>query len=143
VAPSSLFDFVTTSKEHNDGGANCFITNDINHFTSYLQNPIYVKQLNGSTVQALGYGLKLVQCPTTKVIIPLWPTYFMPNNPQCTFSPTALRHYLQYTITTEHLASLSIVTSTGIKLKLPSINIDSKHHLLDYHLFNIVKHNWL
>jgi len=26
----------------------------------------------------------------TKMIIPLWPTYFMPTNPQCTFSPTAL-----------------------------------------------------
>jgi hypothetical protein len=134
-----MFDFITTSKEHNGGGANCFITNDLGHFTSYISKPIHVKQLNGSTIKALGYGLKLIQCPKSMIILPLWPTYFMPANPQYTFSPTALCHYLQYKITTEHLTCLSIVTSSGTTLQFPSIQHNVNDQLLDYHLFNIVK----
>jgi hypothetical protein len=99
---------------------------------------LQVKQLNGSTAKALGYGMKLLQCPTTKFIILLWPTYFMPDNPQCTFSPTALRHYLHYTITTVHLDSLMITTSTGVNLQFPSLKDHSANQLLDYHNFIVV-----
>jgi hypothetical protein len=88
---------------------------------------------------ALGYGLKLVQCPTTKTILPLWPTYYMPSNPQCTFSPTALAHYLGYKINTAHLQGLSITTNAGINLHFPSIKHHSHQQLLDYHQFNVVK----
>jgi hypothetical protein len=82
--------------------------------------------------------MKLLQCPTTKFIILLWPTYFMPDNPQCTFSPTALRHYLHYTITTVHLDSLMITTSTGVNLQFPSLKDHSANQLLDYHNFIVV-----
>ncbi len=68
VTPSSFIPIVT-STEHNDGGANCFIKNDISHFTSFIPKLLQVKQLNGGMTKALGYGLKLIQCPTTKVII--------------------------------------------------------------------------
>jgi len=124
---------------HNNGGANCFISNNINHFTSFIAKPLLVKQLNGSTVKAIGYGLKLLQCPATKTIIPLWPTYYMPTNPQNTFSPTALRHYLHYKIVTVHLDSLSITTSNGTKLIFPSVKTHSLNQLLDYHQFTVVK----
>jgi hypothetical protein len=138
VVPPSSFIPVTTSTEHNDGGANCFITNDISHFTSFIPKVLQVKQLNGGLTKALGYGLKLIQCPTTKVIIPLWPTYYMPSNPQCTFSPTAL-YYLHYKTTTTHLEHLSITTSSGITLLFPSITQHTDKQLLDYHKFIIVK----
>ena len=134
-----MFQPITTSIEHNDGGANCFISNNINHFTNFIAKPILVKQLNGSTVKAIGYGLKLLQCPATKTIIPLWPTYYMPTNPQNTFSPTALQHYLHYKIVTIHLDSLSITTSNGTKLIFPSVKTHSLNQLLDYHQFTIVK----
>ncbi|MFN9982042.1 MAG: hypothetical protein ACK53Y_19105, partial [bacterium] len=88
---------------------------------------------------ALGYGLKLIQCPVTGVILPLWPTYFMPSNPQCTFSPTALAHYLHYKITTTHLQQMSITTSSGITLQFPSIPCHSSNQLLDYHEFIVVR----
>jgi len=113
AAPSSFFEFITKSKEHNDGGTNGFISNDLSHFTSFLPKSLHVKQLSDRTIPALGYGLKLIQCLTTKIIIPLWPTYYMPSNPQCTFSPTALAHYLHYKITTTHLKNISITTSNG------------------------------
>jgi hypothetical protein len=139
VVPPSSFIPIVTSTEHNDGGANCFIKNDISHFTSFIPKLLQVKQLNGGMTKALGYGLKLRQCPTTKVINPLWPTYYMPSNPQCTFSPTALLHYLQYKTTTTHLDNLSITTSSGINLLFPSISHHTNQQLLDYHEFLAVK----
>ncbi len=118
---------------------NCFICNDISHFTSFTSKPLRVKQLNGSTVPALGYGLKLIQCPSSLHIIPLWPTYYMPSNPQCTFSPTALKHYLPFqSVCTTHLHSLSLVTSDGVKLSFPSLPDHARHQLLDYHRFIVV-----
>jgi hypothetical protein len=126
--------------EHNDGGANCFITNNLQHFTHYTPRPLRIKQLDGSTVSALGFGLKLIQCPTTKIILPLWPTYYMPSNLQCTFSPTALKYYLHLpTVTTNHLKSLLIVTSTGVEISFPSLPHYATTKLLDYHHFIIVQ----
>ncbi len=92
-------------------------------------------------VKAIGYGLKLIQCPITKVVIPLWPTYYMPTNPQCTFSPTALTHYLKYKTTTTHLEHLSITTSNGTNIKFPSVPRHSDQQLLDYHEFIVVRPN--
>ena len=135
-----MFEFITTSDEHNDGGANCFISNDLSHFTSYTPRPLQIKQLDGSKASALGFGLKLIQCPTTKSILPLWPTYYMPSNPQCTFSPTALKHYLHLpTVTTNHLHSLVIVTSDGLEISFPSLKQYATTKLLDYHRFHIIR----
>jgi hypothetical protein len=60
VTPSSFIPIVT-STEHNDGGANCFITNDISHFPSFILKLLHIKQLNGGMTKALSYGLKLIQ----------------------------------------------------------------------------------
>ena len=64
----------------------------------------------------------------------------MPNNPQCTFSPTALKHYLSLPeVVTNHLASLRITTSTGVTLCFPSIKQQRNGQLLDYHTFRVVR----
>jgi len=95
----------------------------LQHFTSYTPQPLQIKQLDGSVVSAFGFGLKWIQCPLTKTIIPLWPTYYMPSNPQCTFSPTALKYYLHLpNITTHHLTFISLHHFATTKL-------------LDYHHF--------
>jgi hypothetical protein len=74
------------------------------------------------------------------MILALWPTYFMPNNPQCTFSPTALKHYLSFPeVTTNHLVSLNILTTTGIRLTFPSIKQQVNGQLLDYHQFSVAR----
>jgi hypothetical protein len=89
------------------------------HFTSYKAYPVNVKLLKCSTARAEVIGLKLIQCPSSKTIILLWPTYYMPCNPQCTFSPTALKHYLNYpSVATYHLDSLQITTSNGTNVTL-------------------------
>lgn len=64
----------------------------------------------------------------------------MPSNLQCTFSATALKHYLHLpTVTTNHLSSLNIETSTGLKLSFPSLSHYSTTKLLDYHRFIVVR----
>lgn len=64
----------------------------------------------------------------------------MPNNPQCTFSPTALKHYLKYpSVITHHLDSLQITTSNGNKVIFPSIKHQVNGQLLDYHCFWVVR----
>ncbi len=64
----------------------------------------------------------------------------MPDNPQCTFSPTALKHYLGYPeVLTSHLEALHITTSSGIKMIFPSIKQQKDGQLLDYHNFTIVR----
>lgn len=138
--PPNSFTFVTYSVKHNNGDANCFITNNLQHFTSYCHHPIKVKLLNGSLSNAVVFAIKLIQCPTTNTITPLWPTYYMPTNPQCTFSPTALKHYLGYPeVLTSHLEALHLTTSSGIKMIFPSIKQQKDGQLLDYHNFTIVR----
>jgi len=111
----------------------------MDHFTSFIPRQLHIYQLNGSTVPALGCGLKLIQCPTIKNIIPLWPTYYMPDNPQCTLSLTVLCHYLHFNVLTKHLHSLQITTTSGYTLACPSLASYSTKQLLDYHHFTIVR----
>jgi hypothetical protein len=66
-----MFEFISTSLEHNDGGANCFISNRLDHFVNFSKTPLQVCRLDGSTTSALGYGLTLIQCQTSGIIIPL------------------------------------------------------------------------
>lgn len=63
----------------------------------------------------------------------------MPSNPRCTFSPTVLKHYLSFRrVYTDHLLSLSIITSDGVKLSFPSLPGPAHQQLLDYHRFVVV-----
>jgi len=59
MVPSSKFITVCTSREHNDGGANCFISNNIHHFATYTPSLCAIIQLDGSTTSALRIGLNL------------------------------------------------------------------------------------
>jgi hypothetical protein len=64
----------------------------------------------------------------------------MPNNAHCTFSPTAIKHYLKYpTVLTTHLQSLQLTTPCGQDLLFPSIPQPATTKLLDFHQFTIVK----
>jgi hypothetical protein len=63
----------------------------------------------------------------------------MPDNPQCTFSLTALHHYLHFDVLAKHLHSLQITTTSGDTLAFPSLASYSTKQLLDYHHFTIVR----
>jgi hypothetical protein len=80
-------------------------------------------------------------CPSTNFIIPLWPTYFMPHNNTCTFSPTALKFNNNYpSVITKHLHSLNITTQKKHKHYMSIYtNINKKTNLPDYHHFTVAK----
>ena len=53
------------------------------------------------------------------IIIPLWPSYYMPQKTQNTIIQTSLKHYNKYrSVSTEALRWLKIVTDALIKLKV-------------------------
>lgn len=66
VKPPSSFLHIDSSIEHNDGGANCFISSKREHFTTYIPPQQSITQLDGST--ALGFGVKLILCPSTNTV---------------------------------------------------------------------------
>ena len=98
-----------------------------------------ITQLDGSSSLAHGIGLKLICCPKTQAILPLWPTYYMPDNDTCTFSLTALKHYNMYpSVVTNHLDSLTITTKDNTSVKFPCIPTKIKNKLLDYHELHVI-----
>ena len=78
-----------------------------------------VKILNGRKAPAKGFGLDIIKTPKTNIIIPLWPSYYMPQNPQNTISQTALKNYNESrNFRTEALRWVQMTTDTGIKFKV-------------------------
>lgn len=63
----------------------------------------------------------------------------MTNNTHSTFSPTALKHFLKYLdVTSKHLHSIIITTTTGWHLTFPSILTYDNNQVLDYYEFTVV-----
>jgi hypothetical protein len=67
------------------------------------------------------------------MLIALWPCYFYPSAPQCTFSPTAFKHYLQLpSVITEHTVHLAISLTDDMVIRFPSCPHQVKDECLDY-----------
>ena len=104
-----------------DGGANGHIINDLTLFATYKSNPCAVTQVSGDTTNCLGLGLAFMEIPNTSFpIIPLWPCYYMPKNPQNTLSQQALKRYNHFkAVNTEALEWLSFTDKHNIMLRSP------------------------
>eukprot|EP00957_Ditylum_brightwellii_P016698 1255788-Ditylum_brightwellii.AAC.1 len=77
-----------------DGGANGHIVNDLSLFSSYAENPCQVQQVSCASANCPGWGIVFIQVSDTNFpIVPLWPCYYMPYNPQNTLSQQALKQY--------------------------------------------------
>ena len=80
---------------------------------------INVQNINGRKSPENVFGLGVVKIPNAKIIIPLWPSNYMPQNAQNTISQTALKYYNRFiSVITEDLIWLQIATDTGNKLKV-------------------------
>ena len=65
------------------------------------------------------FGLVIIKIPKTNIMIPLWTSYYMPQNLQNTISRTALKHYNEFrSIITEALRWVQMTKDTGMKLKV-------------------------
>ena len=84
--------------------------------TSYLN--FFLKILNGSKSREKGFGLVIIKIPKTNIIITLWKSYYIPQNPQNTISKTTLKYYNPLkSIITEAMRWFKITTYTGNKIK--------------------------
>lgn len=97
----------------------------------------------GDKSQADGVGIVIIHLPTSEITIPLWPCYYMPDNPQNTISPGAIKIYNKFrNVTTEHLQYVKFTDDTGSKVKLFTITDISNDTYLDYIEVDLIKiHN--
>ena len=78
-----------------------------------------VQILNGSKSPTKRFGLVTIKIPKTNIIISLWPSYYMQQNPQNTISKTAIKHYIEFiSVRTEYLRWVKMTTYTVIKLRV-------------------------
>ena len=54
----------------------------INMFTCIRPAKCNVKFIKGSKAPEKGFGLVIIRIPKTNIIIPPWPSYYMPQNSQ-------------------------------------------------------------
>ena len=92
-----------------------------------------VKILNGSKALAKCFGLVIIKTPKTNIIIPFWPSYYIPQNPQNTISQTEIRHYKKIrSVRNEYIRLVQTATDKGIKLKFETTVKERDQQLLDF-----------
>ena len=123
-----------------DGGSNSHVFTDIKLFT-YIRPVQYNLQiLNGIKAPEKGFGLVIIKIPKTHIIIPLWPSYYIPQNPKNTISQTALKYYNEFrNVITEALRWVQMNTDTGIKFKVETSAKERDQNLLDFITIDILK----
>ena len=99
-------------------------------FTYIRQVKYNVQILNGRKEPAKGFGLVIIKIPQKNIIISLWSSYYMRQNPQNTINKTTLKDYNQFrNIITEVLIWLLITTDKGMK---PKDEKNSKKEINNY-----------
>ena len=99
-----------------------------------------VKILHVSKAPEKVFGLVIIKIPKTSIIIPLWPSCYMPQNPQNTTIKTALKHYNEFiNVRTEALIWVKITTDTGVKFKVETSAKERDQQLLDFINIYILK----
>ena len=75
-----------------------------------------MQMLNGSKYPEKYIGLVIIK---KNITIPLFPTYYMPQNPQHTISQISIEYYNQFRVwRTEVLKYLQLKTDLGKKLEV-------------------------
>ena len=98
-----------------------------------------VKIINVSKEPAKDFGLLFIKIPK-KVIITLWPSYYMPQKPQNKISKTAFKYYNQFrNVKTEALRWVQMTTDTGIKSKVETSSKEKDQQLLDFITIDALK----
>ena len=105
-----------------DGRSNSHAFANIKMFAYIRPVKFNVQIINSSKAPENVFGLVIIKIPKTSTIIPLWSSYYMPQNPQNTISQTLLKNYDQFRIViTEALIWVKMTTDTGMKLKVETI----------------------
>ena len=106
---------------HVDGGSNIHICTNKDLIIDYKVIMSSVQQVSGTSIKSEGIGSLLVSFGKDPNIIKLYPVHYIPNNPQNTFSPCALKHYNKcIKVNVNTLKSLSITFPNGKSASIPT-----------------------
>ena len=98
--------------------------------------------VDGSSTQASGIGLALARDPASDFIIPCWPAYYMPNNPQNTISTPALKSLSHFrSARNEALHWTKFTNSQGQSTRINSNPHFARQEVLDFVTLDFVKPN--
>ena len=123
-----------------DEGSYSRVFTNIPIFTYIIPVKCNVQIINGRKAPEKGFGIVMVYITKTNIIIPLWPSYYMLQNPQNTISKTALKYYNQFiSVINEALIWLQIATDTGKKLKVETTVNEIYQQLLDLVTIDSIK----
>ena len=118
-------------KTQADGGSNSHIFNKREYFWRLQDTKSMVKGVFGKQQEAIGPGIVLVRI--NNMFIPLYPCFFMPDNPQNTLGNNALKKYNNFRSVRQE--AIEWVRFTDAKGKSTRINVDKdsvNSQLLDY-----------
>ena len=89
---------------------------------------------DGQHSNAIGIGIVLIKFADLPVIFPLYPCYHMPQNPQQSFSNTAMKQYLNNvsSVRYEALDWIRITTDNNKSARLTTIQQYKDKELQDY-----------
>ena len=121
ITPSIKSKFVPkfTTDFQIDGGSNSHVVNNKSYFYQYQEKDTPIQQVSGTTSPAQGFGTVVISIPNSDFYILLWPTYYMPNNPQNTLSTTALKYYNHFrSVRMESLDWIKITSKEGKTIKV-------------------------
>ena len=128
---------VTTAKL--DGGSNSHVFIDTKLFYYIRTVQCNVQIINGSKAPKF-FCLVIIKIPKTSIIIPLWPSYYMQNNPLNTISQTVLKHYNEFrNVITEALIWVKMTKDTGIKFKVETSAKERDQNILYFITIDILK----
>ena len=68
--------------EQLDGGYNYHVFTNTTMIAYIRPVQCNVQILNDSKAPAKGFGLVIIKTPKTNISIPVWPSYYMPQNPK-------------------------------------------------------------
>ena len=113
---------------------------DITIFTYLRPVQFNVQILNGIKSPGKGFGLVAIKIPKANVIIPICPSYYIPQNPQNTIGQTALKSYNQFrSVRIKDIIWIQITTDTGVKLKVETTSKERGQQSLDFIIIDVIK----
>ena len=118
--PPQHFTRYCNMNTHCDQGANVGSVMDIRYFLFFVPSPSSVQQVGGDMITSPGWGGVLYRI-NNKLYLQA-PTYFCPNNPQNTFSPSCLKNYSSFDkVLVDTNESLTLIDHEGYQSNIPFI----------------------
>ena len=123
-----------------DGGSNSHIFKSEEYFHTITYTQGQITQVTGDTGEYTEIGIVLEKIGD--IIIPLYPTYLMKDNPQNTISTTAIKKYNDFrSVRIEALEWFKVKTSDGQTSRVSTERRTVEKEVLDYIKIDIMQTN--